>query len=84
MSDKTLFSVLLPATGKTYDFWVSDNMCMVDVNHLVAEAMQTIEPDYYAYSDDSALMYLHTGQLQNPAATVGEIGFTDGDKFMLV
>lgn len=84
VSSKTLFSVTLPATGKSYDFWVPNDMCMVDVNRLVAEAMQTIEPDYFASSVDSALMYLRTGQLQDPAATVGEIGFTDGDKFMLV
>lgn len=84
MNDKTLFSVTLPATGKAYDFWVPNGMCMIDVNRLVAEAMQTIEPDYFIASSDSALMYLRTGQLQNPAATVGEIGFTDGEKFVLV
>lgn len=84
VSSKTLFSVTLPATGKSYDFWVPNDMCMIDVNRLVAEAMQTIEPDYFTSSADSALMYLRTGQLQDPAVTVGEIGFTDGDKFMLV
>ena len=84
MNDKTLFSVTLPATGKSYDFWVPNSMCMIDVNRLVAEAMQAIEPDYFVGSNDSALMYLRTGQLQNPTATVGEIGFTDGEKFVLV
>ena len=84
MNDETLFSVTLPATGKSYDFWVPNSMCMIDVNRLVAEAMQAIKPNYFISSNDSALMYLRTGQLQNPAATVGEIGFTDGEKFVLV
>lgn len=82
--DKTLFDILLPATGRHYDFWVPDDMQMQTATELVAEAMQVAEPDFYHASPDAALMYVQTGEIQNPSATVGEIGFVDGDSFVLV
>lgn len=84
MNSKTLINVKLPATGKDYDFWVPDAMTMQDVSELVCQAMETIEPDFFRYTGDQALMYERTGQLQEPTATVGEIGFVDGDAFIVV
>ena len=68
---KVMFDVLLPSTGRHYDFWVP-------------EAMQVAEPDYYEAAPDAALMYVPTGEIQEPSATAAEIGFTDGDAFVLV
>lgn len=84
MTGKTLLDVKLPATNKHYDFWVPDNMAMSDVSALIAQAMQNIEPDFFEDTGSSALMWLRTGQIQDPSATVGEIGFVDGDRFVLV
>lgn len=81
---KTLFDVLLPATGRHYDFWIPDDMTMQDAAMLVAEAMQVAEPAFYRKTPDAALMYVPTGEIQNPSATVAEIGFTDADRFVLV
>lgn len=84
MHDKTLIAVKLPATGKMYDFWVPDNLCMQDVSSLVCEAMQNIEPNFFLNTGFQTLMYERTGQIQDPSATIGEIGFADGDRFVLV
>ncbi len=84
MNNKTLINVKLPATGKGYDFWVPDGMRMQDVSQLVCQAMQTIEPDFFRCTGMQTLMYERTGQIQDPGATVGQIGFTDGDAFILV
>lgn len=84
MVGKTLLSVKLPATGKSYDFWVPDDMRMQEVGEMVCQAMQTIEPDFFAKTGAQALMYERTGQIQQPDALVGEIGFVDGDKFVIV
>lgn len=84
MTNKTLIYVKLPATGKGYDFWVPDSMAMQDVSQLVCQAMQNIEPDFFLYTGAQTLMYERTGQIQDPGATVGEIGFTDGDAFVVV
>lgn len=81
---KTLFNVLLPATGRRYDFWIPDDMQMQVVSELVAEAMQVAEPNFFRATSDSVLMYVETGEVQNPNATVSEIGFADGDQFVLV
>ncbi|MBM6783970.1 hypothetical protein H6A08_06305 [Enorma massiliensis] len=81
---KVMFDVLLPSTGRHYDFWVPEDMPMQQVSQLVAEAMQVAEPDYYEAAPDAALMYVPTGEIQEPSATAAEIGFTDGDAFVLV
>lgn len=84
MKNQTLLCVKLPITDKNYDFWVPDNMCMQEISALVCQAMQNIEPDYFLYTGEQTLMYEKTGEIQNPAATVAEIGFTDGDTFILI
>lgn len=84
VSGKTLFDVKLPATNKHYDFWVPDNMTMGDVSALVCQAMQNIEPDFFVDTGKSTLMYVRTGQIQDPSVTVGQIGFINGDSFVLV
>ena len=81
---KTLFDVTLPATGKRYDFWVPDDATMQQASALVAEAMQVAEPAFYRATPNAVLMYVPTGEIQRPDATVAEIGFTDGDRFVLV
>ena len=81
---KLLFDVLLPATGKRYDFWVPDDLPMQEISSLVAAAMQVGEPMYYRATPDAALAYMRTGEIQNPAATPAQIGFTDGERFVLV
>ena len=82
--DKTLVSVLLPATGKSYDFWVPNDMSMREATTLISEAMQIAEPSFYKRSADAALMYIATGEIPPANATIAEIGFTDGDRFSLI
>lgn len=81
---KVLFDILLPSTGRHYDFWVPATMQMQTATELIARAMQVAEPDYYEATSDAALMYVPTGEIQDPGATVAQIGFTDGDSFVLV
>lgn len=81
---KVMFDILLPSTGRHYDFWVPEDMQMQTATQLIAEGMQVAEPDYYEATPDAALMYVPTGEIQDPSATVEEIGFTDGDAFVLV
>ncbi len=84
MMDSTLFCVELPATAKSYDFWVPDDMTMQEASRLIGQAMQMIEPDHFLFTGTQALMYRRTGQIQDPAATVSQIGFVDGEQFVLV
>ena len=84
MKGKTLIAAKLPATGKTYDFWVSDDSYMQEVSQLVCQAMEAIEPEFFRYTGQQTLIYGRTGQIQDPSATVGEIGFVDGDAFIIV
>lgn len=84
MKGRTLLCVRLPASGRSYDFWVPDDMCMAEMARLVCQAMELLEPDLFLYTGDQTLMYAPTGQIQQPSATVGQIGFVDGDPFVIV
>ncbi len=83
-SEKVLFGILLPMTGKVYDFWVPRNMSMGGVCRLIAQAMEIIEPDFFLATDKTALMYMLTGQIQDSSITPQEAGFSNGDRFVLV
>ncbi len=84
MKQKVLFEVILPVNEGHYDFWVPRDASMQIVTQLISQAMQVIEPDFYLSTPDAALLYVRTGEIQNPFATVAEIGFTNGDKFILI
>ena len=81
---KVLFDVLLPATGRHYDFWVPAGMPMQEVAALVSEAFQVAEPAFHQSTPDDALMYLPTGEIHGPSATAAQNRFVNGDKFVLV
>ena len=82
--EKTLFDVMLPATGEHYDFWIPSNMRMQTAAHLVSQAMQVAEPDFYRSSPNVALMMADTGEIQNPNATPEIIGISNGTTFVLI
>lgn len=82
--EKVMFDVVLPATGRHYDFLVPAELTMGDAAELIARAMQVAEPSYYEAGPDAALMYVPTGEIQDPAAVVSEVGFSDGSRFVLV
>lgn len=82
--NKTLFDILLPATGKRYDFWIPSDMQMQTAATLVAQAMQVAEPDFYHASPNATLMMMETGEIQNPSITPEAIGLTDGVRFVLI
>lgn len=82
--EKVLFDVLLPATGRHYDFWVPRDVPMQTISEMVAHAMQIAEPDFYRASPDAALVLLSTGEMQNPNATPAEAGFSNSSQFVLM
>lgn len=84
MMAKVLFDVLLPATGRRYDLWVPDDLPMQQVGLLVSEALQVAEPSFHRATPDDALMYQQTGEIPEPFATAWQIGYVDGDRFVLV
>lgn len=81
---KVLFDVLLPATGRHYDFWVPEDMPLGEIGGLVADAMQVAEPSFYSYSDNALLMHVATGRIVNARLTAEEQGFFDGERFVLL
>ncbi len=84
MNERTLLGIRLPATGRTYDFWVPDDMQMQEVVQLVCQAMQRIEPAFFRYDGKQALMHMPTGRILDPHASIVEMGLSDGALFVVV
>ena len=82
--DKLLINVKLPLTGARYDFWAPLDLTVQQATDLVARAMEVAEPDFYRASSDAALMYVDTGEVQDPAVPMGALGLEDGARFVLV
>ncbi len=84
MKSRTLFCVRLPATGRCYDFWVPARLCMREASQLICQAMESLEPEFFCFTGQQTLMYERTGQIQQPEATVAQIGFVNGDRFVII
>lgn len=82
--NKLLVSVMLPATRKTYDFWVPSDMSIRDAGQLIASILETRERDRFSATPGNALMSGETGNLIDPRCTVGEAGLVNGSRLVLV
>lgn len=82
--DKLLINVKLPLTGERHDFWVPLDLTIQQVTELVARAMEVARPDFYRATQDAALMYVDTGEVQDPSMPLGALGLENGARFVLV
>ncbi|WEV69762.1 hypothetical protein OZX73_02485 [Bifidobacterium sp. ESL0775] len=84
MNRKTMLHVALPATRRTYDIAVPEDMSIHDASYLSAQILAEREPDRYAAQGDITFMDSRTGALINPNATVRQAGLADGSQVTLV
>jgi hypothetical protein len=84
MDNKVLINVLLPATGKTYDFWVPERMTAHDAALFVAEILGQRESSYFANTGSNVLALRETGAILEQNTTFAEHGITCGHELMLL
>jgi hypothetical protein len=84
MTEKTLFEVLLPATAKTYEFWVPQGVTVNDARNLIAGILADKEPSFFKPNAQTALYDMDTGDELNINAYISSFGYTNGAKLMLV
>lgn len=84
MSEKILVSVKLPATRKSYDFWVPSDMSIHDAAGLISTLLEGREGDRFKANDGNALMLAYTGDLLDPNSTMGGNGLVNGSRLALV
>ena len=81
---KILVNVLLPATGKKYDFWVPEDMPMGEATDYIAEAMQIAEPAFYRKGSEALLMRISTGEIQCKEGPLSDYCPYNGERFALI
>jgi len=84
METKTLFSVLLPATNKTYEMWVPDELSVYDATRLICKILAEQEDRYFVPGQTSALYEKASGDELDINTRIGELGFVSGTQLMLV
>lgn len=84
MDDKLLIYVTLPATGQTYDFLVSKSLSFGLMAHLICQAMESIEPDFFSYDGNQTMMLAATGEIQQASVLIGQAGYLQGEAFVIV
>lgn len=84
MRRKRLLNVMLPATRRTYSFWVTNTMTLHEMSGLVSEMLGRRERKYFTPSQDHLFMRRDTGEILDLNSTVAETGLSDGTHLVLV
>lgn len=84
MNGKTLLNVMLPATKKTYDFWIPSDMTLHDASMLITGALESREKNFFTASEHNTLMAQDTGDLLDHNQTIESLGLIDGSRLVLV
>lgn len=84
MNEKRLLNIMLPATQKTYDFWIPCSMTAHDACALIAGMLERRERDRFAAGPSDMLMSRDTGELLDPGSTIRETDLVNGSRLVLV
>ncbi|MDR2106593.1 MAG: hypothetical protein LBP24_04220 [Coriobacteriales bacterium] len=84
MSTKLLVNVLLPATGKSYDVWVPRELMVFECAQLIGRLLSEAEGRFYRAGPDTALYLRQTGDELRAEVYMGNLGFCNGTKLILI
>jgi hypothetical protein len=84
VNEKTLFEVLLPATGKTYEFWVPLGITVHDACGLMAAILADKEPSFFKPNKQTALYDMATGDELDMSAYLATFEYVNGTGLMLL
>jgi len=84
MSVKTLFSVFLPATCKSYEIWIPNDLQVYEATQLVARILSNLESDFYVAGKETALYDKANGTELEMDKLVADYGYVNGSELVLV
>jgi hypothetical protein len=84
VSDKTLFSIFLPATGRNYDIWVPREISVYEAVQLVGGILAKREARYFEPQASMALYYALDGAEIAGDVSVGSLNLNNGARLILV
>lgn len=84
MKNKVIVSISLPATGKTYDFWVPKNMQVFQITPLVVNILESKERNFFVKDPNNTFALKDSGELIDQDRTLEELGLKNGTQLVLV
>jgi hypothetical protein len=84
VSEKTLFSIFLPATGLSYDVWIPKEISVYDATQLVSRLLAERESRFFVPSGQTALYNAVDGAELRGDACIGNLGLSNGTRLILI
>ena len=84
MKNKVLLSILLPATEKIYDVWVSPTSTLDEVTSLVAKILNATEQSFFEKNPEHSFMLKATGTALEKHKTIKELNLYNGSFLVLI
>jgi hypothetical protein len=81
---KVLFSVMLPATGKSYEIWIPKELTVFEAMRLVARILAEQESRFFEPTEETALFDGTTGDELGINERIGALGYANGTRLILV
>ncbi|MDR2672777.1 MAG: EsaB/YukD family protein [Coriobacteriales bacterium] len=84
MNNRILINVLLPATQKTYDFWVPGDATVHDATRFISGILSQRESSLFQGGDEDALALRDSGEILDHNLSFEEHGIRNGFELMLI
>jgi len=84
MDTKTLFSIFLPATVRSYEMWIPDELSVYEATQLVCKILAEQEGRYFVPDKGTALYEKATGDELDINVRIGDMGFVNGTQLVLI
>lgn len=84
MTNKTLFLVFLPATAKTYDLWIPNELTVYEATSLVCKILGEQESRYFIPKNTTALYDRLSGEELDINLFIRDLGCVNGTQLVLI
>jgi len=81
---KTLFSIFLPATIKSYEMWIPNELSVYEATQLVCKILAEEESRYFLPDKSTALYEKATGDELDINSRIGDLGYVNGTQLVLL
>lgn len=82
--EKILIEVFVPVSGKTYDFFVSEEMKLYEIKAAVCKMITELSFGVFIADDNSLLCYRENGLILNINLSARELELENGSGLMLI
>jgi hypothetical protein len=84
MNDKTLFSIYLPATLRSYEFWIPNELRVYEACQLLGKLLSSQEERSFCSTADTALFDYANGNELDINQSIGALGYANGSRLMII